>query len=47
MSLKIIQKQVDSWINQHKIGYFKPLEIMTRLMEEVGELAFVWQTRST
>jgi len=39
MSLKIIQKQVDGWINQDKIGYFKPLEIMARLMEEVGELA--------
>ena len=39
MSLKITQKQVDGWINQHKIGYFKPLEIMARLMEEVGELA--------
>lgn len=39
MSLKKIQKQVDDWVNQYKIGYFKPLEIITRLMEEVGELA--------
>jgi len=45
MSLKIIQKQVDGWVKQHKIGYFKPLEIMARLMEEVGELATVWQIR--
>ena len=33
------QKQVDEWVNQHKIGYFKPLEIMARLTEEIGELA--------
>ncbi len=39
MSLAKLQKNVDSWISQYKIGYFKPLEIITRLMEEVGELA--------
>lgn len=39
MPLKIIQKQVDTWVKQYKVGYFKPLEIMIRLMEEVGELA--------
>lgn len=39
MSLKNIQEQVNSWVDQYAIGYFKPLEIMTRLMEEVGELA--------
>ncbi len=33
------QKQVDEWVNLHKIGYFKPLEIMARLTEEIGELA--------
>jgi len=33
------QKQVDEWIQQCKIGYFKPLEIMVRLTEETGELA--------
>lgn len=37
--MKDIQKQVDTWVQQYKIGYFKPLEIMARLMEEVGELA--------
>ncbi len=37
--MKKIQRQVDDWIKQHKIGYFKPLEILARLMEEVGELA--------
>jgi len=39
MALKDIQKQVDDWVSQHKIGYWKPHEIMTRLTEEVGELA--------
>ena len=33
------QKQVDDWVSQYKIGYFKPLEILARLTEEVGELA--------
>jgi NTP pyrophosphatase (non-canonical NTP hydrolase) len=37
--MKDVQKQVDDWVNQYKIGYFKPLEIIARLAEEVGELA--------
>lgn len=37
--MKDYQKQVDDWVNQYKIGYFKPLEIMARLTEEAGELA--------
>ena len=37
--MKEIQKQVEDWIQQYKIGYFKPLEIMLRLTEETGELA--------
>jgi len=37
--MKNIQKQVDNWVTQYKIGYFKPLEILARLTEEVGELA--------
>ena len=37
--MKDIQKQVDAWVSQLKIGYFKPLEILARLTEEVGELA--------
>ena len=37
--MKKIQKQVDDWVKQLKIGYFKPLEILARLTEEVGELA--------
>lgn len=34
-----MQKDVDDWVNQFKVSYFKPLEIMTALIEEVGELA--------
>ena len=37
--MRKIQKQVDKWVSQYKIGYFKPLEILARLAEEVGELA--------
>ena len=37
--MKKIQKQVDNWVKQYKIEYFKPLEILARLIEEVGELA--------
>lgn len=39
MSLKDIQKQVDDWVNQYTIAYWKPHEILARLMEETGELA--------
>lgn len=34
-----MQKEVDDWIQLHKIGQWKPHEIMVRLMEETGELA--------
>ncbi|OHA88387.1 MAG: nucleotide pyrophosphohydrolase [Candidatus Zambryskibacteria bacterium RIFCSPHIGHO2_01_FULL_43_25] len=34
-----LQKQVDDWVKQYKVEYFKPLEILARLTEEVGELA--------
>src|SRR3989344_102182 len=37
--MKEYQKQVDDWVNQYKQGYFKPLEILARLVEETGELA--------
>ncbi|EKD53577.1 MAG: MazG nucleotide pyrophosphohydrolase [uncultured bacterium] len=37
--MKDFQKQVDDWVSRYKIGYFKPLEILARLTEEVGELA--------
>ena len=39
MTLKDIQHLVDEWTTQYKIPYWQPLEIMTRLTEEVGELA--------
>lgn len=39
MTLFSYQKRVDDWVKQYKIGYFKPLEILARLAEEVGELA--------
>ena len=39
MSLVNYQKSVDNWVKQHTLGYFKPLEILARLAEEVGELA--------
>lgn len=39
MSLKEIQTEVDNWVKQYKIGYWKPHEILARLTEETGELA--------
>ena len=39
MALEEIQKDVDDWVKQFKVEYFKPLEIMTAITEEVGELA--------
>jgi len=39
MSLKDIQKEVDNWVSQYKIGYWQPFEILARLTEETGELA--------
>ena len=39
MSLKDIQREIDDWVQQYKIPYWKPHEILTRLAEEVGELA--------
>ena len=39
MTLKDIQKQVDEWISQYKIGYFPPLAIIAQAVEELGELS--------
>ncbi|MDA3856339.1 MAG: nucleotide pyrophosphohydrolase [Candidatus Woesearchaeota archaeon] len=39
MSLKDVQKEVDDWVSELKIGYWKPHEILARLTEETGELA--------
>lgn len=37
--MKNLQEQVDNWIAETKLGYFEPLAIFARLVEEVGELA--------
>lgn len=39
MALKDIQEEVDEWVSQYRIGYWKPHEILARLTEETGELA--------
>lgn len=39
MTIKDMQKQVDKWISQYKVGYFPPLAIITQAVEELGELA--------
>ena len=39
MSFKDSQRAVDEWMRQYKTPYWRPLEILARLTEEVGELA--------
>ncbi|MBA3658769.1 MAG: nucleotide pyrophosphohydrolase [Gemmatimonadales bacterium] len=39
MALGEAQRRVDAWIGLFEEGYFHPLTNMTRLAEEVGELA--------
>ena len=39
MPLKDIQEQVDKWTSQFQTQYWKPHEILARLVEEKGELA--------
>lgn len=39
MTLQDAQRRVDNWISQYEEGYFHPLTNLTRLAEEVGELA--------
>lgn len=39
MSFANAQKQVDGWISQFEEGYWKPLSMLARITEEVGELA--------
>jgi NTP pyrophosphatase (non-canonical NTP hydrolase) len=39
MSFAAIQTQVDEWITSHTSGYFSPLQMVSRLTEELGELA--------
>lgn len=39
MPLKDYQKQVDEWTSQFTPQYWKPHEVLARLVEETGELA--------
>ena len=39
MQLKEAQERVDQWINSFEEGYWPPLAILARLVEEVGELS--------
>lgn len=39
MAFGTAQQTVDRWISQYKEGYFAPLAILARLIEEVGEVA--------
>ena len=38
-SLADMQREVDQYISQFKEGYFSPLSMLARLMEEAGELS--------
>jgi NTP pyrophosphatase (non-canonical NTP hydrolase) len=39
MSFADAQHEVDAWISQFEEGYWKPLSMLARITEEVGELA--------
>jgi NTP pyrophosphatase (non-canonical NTP hydrolase) len=39
VSLAPLQARVDAWVSRFEEGYFHPLTNLTRLAEEVGELA--------
>lgn len=39
MEMDEMQKVVDDYIGQFKVGYFSPLAMMARMTEETGELA--------
>lgn len=39
MSIKVAQKEVDDWIQNHGVRYFNELTNMAQLTEEVGEVA--------
>lgn len=42
MSLKVYQQQIDDWVQGFKTPYWTPLSQLARLIEEVGELARVY-----
>ncbi|NNF27684.1 MAG: nucleotide pyrophosphohydrolase [Gemmatimonadetes bacterium] len=39
MDLREAQERVDEWISRFEEGYWPPLAILARLVEEVGELS--------
>ncbi|MFC2136102.1 MazG nucleotide pyrophosphohydrolase domain-containing protein [Bacteroidota bacterium] len=39
MPLKNYQEEVEEWIQQHKVEYFEPHEIVSCIVEEAGEIA--------
>ncbi|KJS15888.1 MAG: nucleotide pyrophosphohydrolase [Peptococcaceae bacterium BRH_c4b] len=39
MDVREMQQEVDEWIGQFEEGYWTPLSMLARLIEEVGELA--------
>lgn len=39
LEISEMQREVDRWISQFKEGYWQPLAMLARLIEEVGELA--------
>lgn len=39
VKIREMQTEVDAWINQFEEGYWQPLPLLARLIEEVGELA--------
>jgi len=38
-TMKQLQQEVDEYISQFKEGYFRPMTMLARMTEEVGELA--------
>ncbi|GBF33217.1 hypothetical protein DCCM_2316 [Desulfocucumis palustris] len=39
MDIRTMQREVDQWIGQFEEGYWHPLSMLARLIEEVGELS--------
>jgi NTP pyrophosphatase (non-canonical NTP hydrolase) len=39
LTLREMQSQVDRWVRRYAIGYWEPLAMLARLVEEVGEMA--------
>ena len=39
LTLTDVQREVDEWVQGYAGGYWEPLAILARLVEEVGELA--------